>query len=256
MHTEAGPLHPSRAMLELLRFRRAGGATFRDATLDVAVVHSIEKELGAALPDDVLVLLATGDAELACATGLSLDRILDCAEDWGAGLPSGYVAIARVRERPFVARSNALGEGGGGYEVLALRRSGVRASPNVLVVDAPKARGDLRRVPIEVGPEDETSLAEVARDKLTAWLRDHLKESWFAVLEREARLPLDDVSFRPSLAGALPGPPVEALRLVAHPKFGRGRVLEERTQDGDAKLVIDFETAGRKTLLARFVKDA
>ena len=47
-----------------------------------------------------------------------------------------------------------------------------------------------------------------------------------------------------------PPPPVQPTeRFVRHPTFGRGRVVEQR---GD-KLVIEFETAGKKTLLARFV---
>jgi hypothetical protein len=47
-----------------------------------------------------------------------------------------------------------------------------------------------------------------------------------------------------------PPPPAQpAERFVRHPTFGRGRVIEQR----DDKLVIEFESAGKKTLLARFV---
>ena len=48
-------------------------------------------------------------------------------------------------------------------------------------------------------------------------------------------------------------PSRELLELL---QLGRALVVEEKTDAGDVKLVIDFETAGRKTLLAKFVTDA
>lgn len=44
------------------------------------------------------------------------------------------------------------------------------------------------------------------------------------------------------------------LRRVSHPKCGEGVVLRELSDGGEAKLEIDFSAAGRKTLLARFVR--
>jgi hypothetical protein len=43
-------------------------------------------------------------------------------------------------------------------------------------------------------------------------------------------------------------------RYVRHAKFGRGRVVET-VAGTEGKLVIDFDKAGRKTLLAKFVEE-
>jgi hypothetical protein len=233
MHTEAGPLHASREMLELLRLCRARGATVVPKGLDVGGVHATETELGATLPDDVLVLLATRDPDLACATGLSLDTILDAKEDWGDGLPEGYVAIAHVYSEPFAARET--GAHGGAFEVLGIATAGDRTSTCVLVDGV------------------ETTLAAFARDKITAWFRD--RPGWLDALQRERALPLVDESFQPELVGSLRVAPTRPERWVTHPKFGRGRVIEERADGGEPKVVVDFEGLGRKTLAARFVTD-
>ncbi|APR77917.1 Hypothetical protein A7982_03264 [Minicystis rosea] len=239
MHVEAGPLHPTDSMLELLRLSRALGAAPGARTLDVAAVHAIETELGATLPDDALIVLTMGDGDLACATGLALDAILDAAEDWGDGVPDDHVAIAFVYEDPFAEREEDAH--GGAYEVIAIPRDASRSSSRVLIVRDGHA-------------EEETTLAAFAREKIAAWYsRD--SASWLSALQREAALPLADDTFRPALVGALPVARAEPVRFVAHPKFGRGRVLETRTENGETKLVIAFETAGQKTLLARFVSD-
>lgn len=57
-----------------------------------------------------------------------------------------------------------------------------------------------------------------------------------------------------------PGPPVretklEAPRWVVHPRHGRGLVVGSIPGPKGPKLVIEFETAGRKTLLHSFVQD-
>ena len=41
---------------------------------------------------------------------------------------------------------------------------------------------------------------------------------------------------------------------VEHPLFGRGEIVMVEAANGDQKLSIDFGTAGRKTLLARYAK--
>jgi hypothetical protein len=51
-----------------------------------------------------------------------------------------------------------------------------------------------------------------------------------------------------------PAPPRE--RYVTHSTFGRGRVVETHHDASGTKLVIDFDTVGRKILLERFVTDA
>jgi len=238
MHDQAGPLHLSPSMLELLRLRRAQGAAPFAATLDVAAVHAIEAELGATLPDDALVVLASGDADLACATGLTLDAILDCAEDWSEGVPDDHVAIASVYEDPFAEREQ--GAHGGAYEVIAVARGGTRSAAQVRIVRDGVPDGE------------DTTLGAFAREKIAAWCGLD-SAAWMGTLQREATLPLADEAFRPALVGALTAAPTEPARFVVHPKFGRGRVVEARTENGETKLVVEFESAGRKTLLARFV---
>jgi hypothetical protein len=235
-HQAAGPLHPSPSMLGLLRLRRALGASFGEATLDLGTIHSIETELAAALPDDVLVLLATRDADLLCATGLSLDTLLDAQELWGEGVPETHVAIARVNSEPFEQRRLGVHYDMGGYEVLAVARPGDRSSPNVLVDGS-----------------TEMTLCAFAQGKMAPAFRDNGR--WLEALALAARMPLEDESFRPRLVGTLPAAPIRVERLVSHAKFGTGRVIDERMDGGETKLVIEFDGVGRKVLLARFVSD-
>ncbi len=56
---------------------------------------------------------------------------------------------------------------------------------------------------------------------------------------------------KPSPPEAKPEPPRE--RFVQHATFGRGRVIERLGDGTDVKLVIEFDGAGRKILLERFV---
>ena len=42
--------------------------------------------------------------------------------------------------------------------------------------------------------------------------------------------------------------------LVEHDKFGRGRVAALETMAGDQKITVEFEAAGRRTLLRKFAK--
>jgi len=63
-------------------------------------------------------------------------------------------------------------------------------------------------------------------------------------------------AFMPRLvigAGAVQG--ASALPRVMHAKFGEGVVLRELNDGGEAKLEIDFGAAGRRILLARFVRE-
>jgi DNA helicase-2/ATP-dependent DNA helicase PcrA len=41
---------------------------------------------------------------------------------------------------------------------------------------------------------------------------------------------------------------------VRHPQFGEGMVLSVEPLDGDTKLVVRFNSVGRKTLRAKFAK--
>ncbi len=236
MHTIAGPLHPSRELLELLRLGRALGHHYGEATLDVGVVHTLESELGATLPDDVLILMALRHRDLTCATGLKIDAILDIAELCENKAEDNYVAIAQIDPEPFAARD----EGAHGFPPLTIwiARDG-EASSSTIRVDG----------------FDET-IAAFARNNFMVWLRQKENDEWLQTLSREKTLPLEDDSFKPALTGSLTVKAAKPERKVAHPKFGTGLVVEEKADAGDLKLVIDFENAGRKTLLAKFVTDA
>jgi hypothetical protein len=236
MHTTAGPLHPSRALLELLRLGRALGHRYDVATLDVGVVNAIESELGATLPDDALILMAIGQRDLTCATGLRIDMILDVAEICENKVDDDYVAIAQVDPEPFAARDE--GAHGLPLQTISIARDGQADSTKIVVDGA------------------EETLADFARNNLMVWLRRKENDEWLQTLSREKTLPLEDESFKPALTGSVATKPAKPERTVAHPKFGRGKVVEEKTDAGDLKLVIDFENAGRKTLLAKFVTDA
>jgi len=241
LHDKPGPLHASPALLEVLRLCYALGEGPDDEALalDVAVVHAIEAELSTTLPDDVLVVLACRSPILACATGLALDAILDCAEDWSKGVPEDHVAISYLHEEPFAERREEAECGA--YEVIAIPRSGARTSPHVLVVRDGAA-------------VKKTTLGAFAREKIAAWYgRDGRR--WLDALHLEATLPLEDPSFKPALVGDLPAPKIAVDRFVVHPKFGRGRVVEARAEHGETKLVVDFEGAGRKTLMDKFVSE-
>ncbi|MEM9692669.1 MAG: DUF4253 domain-containing protein [Myxococcota bacterium] len=54
-----------------------------------------------------------------------------------------------------------------------------------------------------------------------------------------------------------PGRPVKRPSTVdvTHPKFGRGSVVDTRFRGSDPKLVVEFASVGRKTLLARFCRN-
>jgi hypothetical protein len=237
MHETAGPLVPSPAMFELLRLYRALGKKLRKSTLEVGVVHALEVELDTVLPDDVLVIMAMGNSDLGRATGLATSDILECAEDWGPryDVPDTHVAIAWCHEDPF-AEEGVQGD----FEVLAVARGGDRSSPDILV--------------LRLGESESTTLAAFAREKLAAHHREHGTRLWNEVLRDAAARPLVDLAFHPTLVGSLPAPVVLPERYVEHPKFGRGRVLEERPEKGETQLVVDFASCGKKRLLARFVK--
>jgi hypothetical protein len=234
MHTMAENLHPSRELLELLRLARAIGKTFGEATIDVGAVNAIEQDLGATLGDDLLIIMATRDRDLACASGLNIETLLDVAEDEGE-VADGYVAIARIEHDPLVARDD--GAHGGAFQTIAIPRPGDRTSGKITIDGVA-----------------ETNIAAFARDNFMAWLRRN--DNWVGIMTREKLLPLEDETFKPALTGKVFAKAALPERIVAHPKFGRGKVVEEKTDAGDLKLVIDFESAGRKTLLAKFVVDA
>ena len=105
------------------------------------------------------------------------------------------------------------------------------------------------------------TVVEGAQAAILAAVPDALRASATSALARPkgCELSLDAEAKRlvatpePVPVKRAPEPPAAPReRFVTHPTFGRGRVVEV----SGGKLVIEFETAGRKTLLERFVTDA
>ncbi len=57
-----------------------------------------------------------------------------------------------------------------------------------------------------------------------------------------------------AMAHEASGPKLQPTRVVLHAKFGRGVLFAEEGSGDGRKMTIDFDDAGRKTLLARFVE--
>lgn len=225
MHEHAGPLFPSPDLVALIHLCEALGERIAQSpSIDLARVQAIETELGCTLPDDVLVLLAARSPILKCATNLSLDEILEVADDvWTDGVPEDYVAIATVYHEPFAERYE--GAHGGPYDVIAIARTS--SSPSVLVVS-------------DGYPRDEpTTLAALAREKIEDWYRR--RDDWIRCVEIAAQ-PWDR-RFAPRLAGANAKAANPAERWATHPKLGRGRLLEMH----DDKCTVVFDS-GTKVL--------
>ena len=238
----AGPLVPSEGMRRVLRLvnavREAASARGETevvvdvtpsgpGTLDVGALAAIEAELGTELHDDVLIVLAARIPMLTTATALAIDRVLDRVGE--ADLPSGWVSIAWVSERPFEARRTR-GHGGGLFD---------------LCVPVP-ARAESVVAP---GGFFDAPLA------FPGWAEDQLRlelggrSDWLDLRERLAAV-ADVPAF--ALASRIPGVPLAAARRVIHDKFGTGTVVREL--DAGNKLVIAFAD-GERTLLARFVRE-
>jgi hypothetical protein len=224
MNARVGPLTPSAELLGVLRLCEAlGDRVPREPTLSSSAVRDIERELGATLPDDALVIMAVDCPTLRCATHLVLDEILDVHEDWSNGVPDEQVAIAAVYSEPFAEVHE--GAHGGPYEVLAIPR-GTDAKQTTIVVVSDGAASD-----------EPSTLAAFAREKIEAW---HRRDDWLRILAAARSW---DAPFTPRLVA---GPKEESHapeRWVTHPAFGRGRLLEIR----DDKWTVAF-ASGTKVL--------
>jgi hypothetical protein len=64
--------------------------------------------------------------------------------------------------------------------------------------------------------------------------------------------PADLAEFHRKRPGVSPG---SADRFVTHPTFGRGRVVESTSDNGEATLLIHFDVGGRKRMLERSIRD-
>jgi hypothetical protein len=228
MHDQAGALTASADLIALLRLCEALGERIpRSPTLNLARVQRIEEELGCALPDDVLVVLAVRSPMLECATSLSLEDILEVGDDvWSRGVPDDHVAIAAVYHEPFAERYE--GAHGGPFDVISIPRTPTPASSILVVNDGRPA-------------EEPTTLAAFAREKIEDWYRR--REDWIRSVELAAQ-PWER-KFEPRLTGAPAAKPSAAERWVTHPKLGRGKLLEVR----DDKWTVEF-ASGTKVLKA------
>jgi hypothetical protein len=241
-------------MLDLIRLCRALGEwpPRKLASLKIEDVVSTERELGLTLPDDLLVAIASRATILRRALGLEKTAflgMLDVAEDENGSFPDGVVAISRVYSEPFAEALE--GAHGGPSHVLGLKRPGSSASNAIVVTDAGSLGGD-------DDEDDDTitiSLPRFVRAKMQDWYsRD--TAVWTTALKTAAKLPLIDPAFRPVIIGVAAATVAERhapLITVTHAKFGEGTVVETRVESGETKLVIDFASVGRKTLLERFV---
>ena len=204
-----------------------------DGKLRVESVAWVEQEIGAELPDDVLVLLAIGDPVARIATGLaSLESLLDVSEtvleiddEEHAGR---WIAIARVGSEPFAELMTGA------------------PSAHELLLCIPETRGKSVLVVSGRRPRETTSLGAFIDDAVRGELR-HL-EKWPEVLDEareradapEAVMVEDGVDERKE-------PP-----RVRHERFGRGDVIETH----EDKLLVRFDDGVTRKLLARFLAEA
>lgn len=100
--------------------------------------------------------------------------------------------------------------------------------------------------------DDPILLAQGSLADILSWAIDAQLERLPTVREQLEAIDVSDFEL-PLVTITSPDP--DSDRWVEHPKFGRGRVREASGSEAEQKLTIAFETAGTKTLLARFVRD-
>ncbi|MCE9579352.1 MAG: hypothetical protein K8W52_39885 [Deltaproteobacteria bacterium] len=242
----AGPIpiapHVARVLklCEAIRTTATSAAMRADATpgvprLLLGLLTAVEDELRTRLPDDIIALAACAIPAVACASGLDLEGAIDLdalARERG-DFPDDLIVIGRVDADPFAVRDDGA-HGGAAFDVCIPREpAGART---IVWLDG---RADQR-----------VAIDDLVHDTIAARYRD--ADAWPAIIAAVPTITLDRDRL-PALVGALP--PVAALppRRVFHPSFGEGTVVA--VLDG-GKLEIAFDFAGRKVLLARFVRDA
>ena len=214
---EPGPRERNEPLLAWLRFHLHDGAG-GDATVDLAadLVRATGALAGSVAARDVA--LAIDAAVLLSVLAPELVHDLERVVFVRAAMRGGFAIVRCTGELVLIrAPSGAFGH----YELVRSKAAVVAAEPAVVEVLAGPADAPCRVV------TDDPIVARIATTR---------------------REPLAPVMVPvPPIAAP---PPTE--RFVQHPTFGRGRVIEQR---GD-KLVIEFASAGTKTLLARFVEPA
>lgn len=200
----------------------------RDYVLDLGAVAAAEEAVGGRLSDEALALLAAGSRFLGERFGIRLGLVGAHTEDArAAGVPRSFIAIGA--------------EGG-----------------RFLCVPARPAIGERPR--LTICAEDG---ATIRREPIDRWLlerQDELLDDLELSESQQRRIDSDDVleRFSPRLradAAAVAAGPSAGLRRVTHPKFGAGTVLREVQGGPEPKLEIDFDSGGRRVLLARFVAE-
>jgi hypothetical protein len=209
--------------------------------IDLHELDGIERQLGFALPDDVLILAALDEPLATVVTGIrDLGSVLDKAlEEDAAPPPNGCAWISSVYHEPFAEIWE--GAHGGSYLDLAIEK---HADPTldsvVLVAEDGRIGENVRRVPLH------RFILESFAQQLPA------KDA--AIASEAAKDTARELGPMPLLVRAPPAAVAE--RWVTHTKFGRGRVLDASGTGPDAKLRLRFDDGSERVLLARFVTDA
>lgn len=197
----------------------------RDFSVEVGAVAAAEAAAGGRLSDDALALFAAGSATLTREYQLTLAMVGDhTAQARAAGAPRSLLAIGRAEPELF----------------LCVQAAATASERTRLFFFSPGASPSREAIEGFLG-----GVIEQALDDL------ELSEGQW----RRIRGDEFGAAFMPRLViGAGPIQGADALPRVTHAKFGEGVVLRELSDGGEAKLEIDFGAAGRKILLARFVR--
>lgn len=228
-----------------------------EPTLAVADVARVESALDATLSDDLLALLALRIPAVEIGTGITLDGMVSHAgESFAAPIPDGWVAIATLEAEPYAGERSA--EHGAPVSVVCVERDPGPGEPTVLVLALRDEEQD------EDEDEDEEDRPDEIEQSLGAFVREQLAlgysnlRDWMTIVRAAAHVEKNHpklARFAPTLVGdEAPTAPADGRR-VRHPKFGEGTVLGEDRGGTEPKLTVAFDSAGTKTLFARFLTD-
>ncbi len=201
-------------------------------------VAYVERELGHALPDELLSLLAIGHPVAAIVTGIrDLSSILDAAENEidTSELDDDrtWLPVSMVYNEPLSEIVD--GAHGGPYLTLCVPPGSREVPLPVLVLGGES--------PL-IAPLGKV-ISDIIRDELSRLEPDVPIRPLASYTPPEPCI----VEDRPARAAA-------PARRVRHKKFGEGVVIDSEGDGPDARLTVDFVGIGRKKLVARFVEDA
>jgi hypothetical protein len=217
-------------------------------------VTSLQRRLGIELPAELLALAALGLAEawdygLRGVDHLGTGEFKPAGEEW-----DDWVEVTHID--PFSTIEAELDRDVDLPEVVALQLSSPEAleAPRWIVCLLPdgKTFGLVGAAPTKF---------DEPRTLATGTLADVYVFAVAALLERlptyKKRLPqvrLESTEIPTVHIETAPAVPPSGGRMVSHPKFGLGRVIEETGEGENRKLTIAFEDVGTMTILARFVQ--